>query len=153
MKPTVEIVKEITFDAAHYLHNPKWSREKNLAIFKRCSGFRADDPKAVGLPHGHTYRVVVALSGPVGADTGFVMDFRVLKDILDKEVKGRFDHRFLNREVSPFCDKGVICSAENIAVVIFDRLSPLLKKEKVRLGRVEVWESTGSGAIYTGRKA
>lgn len=153
MKPTVEITKEVFFEAAHYLHNPRWSRERNLEVFKRCSGFRADDPKAQGLPHGHSYRAVVALEGPVEPDTGFVMDFRVLKDVLDREVKGRFDHRFLNVEVSPFKDKGVIPSAENIAVAIWDRIAPVLKKEKVKLLRVEVWESPGSGAVYRGRKS
>jgi 6-pyruvoyltetrahydropterin/6-carboxytetrahydropterin synthase len=152
MKPTVEITKEVSFEAAHYLHNARWSREKNLAIFKRCSGYRLDEPKASGLPHGHSYRVVVALEGPVGPDTGFVMDFRILKDILDKEVRDRLDHKFLNVEVSPFKDKGVIPSAENIAVVIWDRIAPVLKKEKVKLLRVEVWESPGSGAIYKGHR-
>jgi len=152
MKPTVEIQKEINFDAAHYLHNPRWSREKNLAIFKRCSGFRADDPRASELPHGHSYRVVVSLEGPVDPSTGFVMDFRVLKDILDLEVKSRFDHRFLNREVEPFKSCLMIPTAENIAVVIWNALSPVLKREKVKLLRVEVWESPGSGAVYSGKK-
>jgi len=152
MKPTVEIQKEIQFDAAHYLHNPSWSREKNLAVFKRCSGFRSDDPKVESHPHGHSYRVVVALEGPVDPSTGFVMDFRVLKDLLDKQVKDRFDHRFLNREVSPFKEGKVIPTAENIAVVIWDSILPILKIEKVKLLRVEIWESPGSGALYSGRK-
>lgn len=151
MKPTVEIRKEITFEAAHYLHNPKWSREKNLAVFKRCSGYRIEDPKASELPHGHSYRVVVALEGPVDSDTGFVMDFRVLKDILNREVRDRFDHRFLNCEAVPFKDGKIVPTAENIAVVIWKAVLPTLKKEKVKLLRVEVWESPGSGALYSGR--
>jgi 6-pyruvoyltetrahydropterin/6-carboxytetrahydropterin synthase len=80
------------------------------------------------------------------------MDFRVLKDILDLEVKGRFDHRFLNREVEPFKSCLMIPTAENIAVVIWTAIAPILKREKVKLLRVEVWESPGSGAVYSGKK-
>ncbi len=151
MKPIVEIRKEVFFEAAHYLHNPKWSREKNLAVFKRCSGYRADDPRAEGLPHGHSYRLVVALTGAVDPDTGFVMDFRVLKQILDREIRDRFDHKFLNREVELFKSGKAVPTAENIAVEAWKALFPVLKMEGVRLVRVEVWESPGSGAVYEGK--
>jgi len=152
LNPIVEIKKEVFFEAAHYLHNPRWSREKNLAVFKRCSGYRLEDPKVEGLPHGHSYRAVVSLEGTVDSESGFVMDFRVLKQILDREVKDRFDHRFLNREAEPFKNGKIIPSAENIAVVLWDALVSVMKKEGVRLMRVEVWESPGSGVVYEGRK-
>src|SRR5690242_19703643 len=99
---SVSITKEITFEAAHYLHNPKWDRRKNLDIFRKCSGFRKDDPAASHLPHGHSYRLRATVKGPVNPETGFVMDFKALQEILQRQVYGKFDHRFINMEVDPF---------------------------------------------------
>src|SRR5271154_1829494 len=101
-KLSAEITKEITFEAAHYLHNPRWDRTKNLEVFRKCSGCRKDDPKAFDYPHGHSYRLAVTVAGPIQNDTGFVIDFRILKEILRREIYSRFDHRFINREVEPF---------------------------------------------------
>ncbi len=154
MKKTIaQITKEITFEAAHYLHNPKWDRSKNMEIFRKCSGFRKDDPKAVHYPHGHSYRLKVTVKGSVDPATGFVMDFRVLKEILKREVYAKFDHRFINKEVAPFkSDMTFQPTAENMARVIWGSLEGLLKKEKVRLTEVALWETTDSGAIYRGGK-
>jgi 6-pyruvoyltetrahydropterin/6-carboxytetrahydropterin synthase len=149
MKPVAQLKKGTAFEAAHYLHNPAWSREKNLAVFKRCSGYRSDDPKAAGMPHGHSYRVFVTVEGPIAADTGFVMDFRTLKDILKREVHDRFDHRFLNREVEPFKGRPSLQpTAENIAVVIYGLVKKPLKQAGTRLVSVEVWETPESCAVY-----
>jgi len=150
-KNQVDITKEITFEAAHYLHNPKWSREKNLEIFRKCAGFRKDDPKAAHYPHGHSYRLRVTVRGGVDRETGFVMDFRVLKEILRREIYPRFDHRFINREVEPFkTDPRFQPTAENIAQVIWKILESPLKKEKVRLVEVALWETPDSGALVRG---
>jgi 6-pyruvoyltetrahydropterin/6-carboxytetrahydropterin synthase len=152
-KHTARVTKEITFEAAHYLHNPKWDRARNLEVFRKCAGFRKDDPKAAHYPHGHSYRLAVTVEGPIGVETGFVIDFRVLKEILQREVYGRFDHRFINKEVEPFkSDPRFQPTAENMARVIWDRLEPLLKKEKVRLVEVALWETPDSSAAYRGGK-
>ena len=152
-KPMVEVTKEITFEAAHYLHNPKWDRVKNLRIFKKCSGFRGDNPQVSEYPHGHSYRLRVSVWGPVHPDTGFVIDFKVLKDILKKTVFERFDHRFINREVEPF--KGnprLQTTVENVTIAMWKLLDPELKKEKVSLAEVTLWETPTSFATYRGGK-
>jgi 6-pyruvoyltetrahydropterin/6-carboxytetrahydropterin synthase len=150
-KITAEITKEISFEAAHYLHNPKWDRSKNMEIFRKCSGFRKDDPKAVHYPHGHSYRLKVTVQGQVDPATGFVMDFRILKEILKREIYAKFDHRFINKEVAPFKnDASFQPTAENMARVIWGSMEKLLRKEKVQLKEVALWETTDSGAIYRG---
>jgi 6-pyruvoyltetrahydropterin/6-carboxytetrahydropterin synthase len=152
VKPKAFIRKETTFEAAHFLHNPKWSRAKNLAVFGKCSGYRQDDPEASGLPHGHSYRVAVTVEGPIHPDTGFVMDFRVLKGILLREVHDRFDHRLINREVEPFKGRPSFQpTAENLAVVIRGFLTPPLRKAGVKIVSVEVWENPASCATYKGK--
>ncbi len=136
-RPTAEVTKEVTFEAAHYLHNPKWDRLKNLEVFRKCAGYRKDNPKAIHFPHGHSYRLAVRVQGPVRDETGFVIDFRVLKEILHREVFARFDHRFINREVEPFkSNPQRQPTAENMAFIIWKLLEQPLKKEKVRLVEV-----------------
>jgi len=152
-KAVVEITKEITFEAAHYLHHPGWNRRKNLDIFKKCAGYREDDPKASHLPHGHSYRLRVTVKGPVDGETGFVMDFKVLKDILREEVFERFDHRFINKEVEPFkSDPRLQTTVENLLRVIWDLLEPRLKRKKVLLWELALWETPTSFAVYRGEQ-
>ncbi len=153
-KAFVEISKEITFEAAHYLHNPKWDRLKNLEVFRKCSGYRKDNPEAVHYPHGHSYRLKVTVQGPVDALTGFVIDFRVLKEILKREIYSRFDHRFINQEVEPFkSDKKLQPTAENLVQAMWKLVEPSLKKEKVRLTEMTLWETPDSSALYRGMKS
>ena len=152
-KPQVEITKEITFEAAHYLHNPKWSREKNLSVFKKCSGCRADDPKAIHYPHGHSYRLRVTLKGPLSVDTGWVMDFKDLKEVLTREILNRFDHRFINKEVEPFkSDPQFQTTVENLLVVLWKLLEKPLRREGARLHELTLWETSSSFATYRGGK-
>jgi 6-pyruvoyltetrahydropterin/6-carboxytetrahydropterin synthase len=146
-QPIIELTKEITFEAAHYLHNPKWDRAKNLEVFKKCSGFRKDDPKASHYPHGHSYRLRVTVKGPIHPETGFVVDFKILKEILKKEVFDLWDHRFINREVEPFKNNPTFqTTVENLLVVIWKRLEPVLKKEKVVLHELTLWETASNFA-------
>ncbi len=152
-KPLAEVTKELTFESAHYLHNPKWDRSKNLEVFRKCAGYRKDDPKAVHYPHGHSYRLAVRVKGPIKDETGFVVDFRVLKEILYREIFGRFDHRFINKEVEPFkSDPQLQPTAENMARVIWSLLERPLKKEKVFLVEVALWETPDSSAVFRGGK-
>jgi 6-pyruvoyltetrahydropterin/6-carboxytetrahydropterin synthase len=150
-KNQVEITKEITFEAAHYLHNPKWSRAKNLEVFRKCAGYRKDNPQASHYPHGHSYRLKVTVQGSVSQDTGFVMDFRILKEILKREIYSQFDHRFINKEVEPFASQPQFQpTAENIAQSIWKMLEPSFKKEKVRLTEVVLWETPDNSSVYRG---
>ncbi len=146
-QPMIELTKEIAFEAAHYLYNPKWDRAKNLEIFKKCSGFRKDDPKASHYPHGHSYRLRVTVKGPIHPETGFVVDFKILKEILKLEVFDLLDHRFINREVEPFNDDpNFQTTVENLLVVIWKRLEPVLKREKVVLHELTLWETSSNFA-------
>jgi 6-pyruvoyltetrahydropterin/6-carboxytetrahydropterin synthase len=152
-KPIVEITKEITFEAAHYLHNPQWDRRKNLEIFKKCSGYRTDNPQASHFPHGHSYRLRVAVKGPVNGETGFVMDFKVLKDILRKEVFEKFDHRFINEEVEPFKSNPKLqTTVENLLDVFWFFLELEKTKQKATLQELTLWETPTSFGVYRGGK-
>jgi 6-pyruvoyltetrahydropterin/6-carboxytetrahydropterin synthase len=146
-KIMVELTKEITFEAAHYLHNPSWDRAKNIDVFKKCSGFRSDDLKASGYPHGHSYRLRVTVKGPIHPETGFVMDFKILKEILKRAVFDSFDHRFINQEVEPFKSHPAFqTTVENLLVVLWKRLEPVLKKERVALHELTLWETASNFA-------
>ncbi|HTA76604.1 MAG TPA: 6-carboxytetrahydropterin synthase [bacterium] len=152
-KPIVEITKEITFEAAHYLHNPKWDRAKNLDVFKKCSGYRHDDPKAIYYPHGHSYRLRVTVKATPHPETGFVMDFKALKTVLEANIFNEFDHRFINKEVEPFKDNpNFQTTVENLLLVMWASIKLALQKEKVILSEISLWETPTSFATYRGEK-
>jgi 6-pyruvoyltetrahydropterin/6-carboxytetrahydropterin synthase len=152
-KAEMEITKEISFEAAHFLHNPKWDRAGNLRAFQKCSGFRADNPEVCEYPHGHSYRLRVTVLGKVDSDTGFVIDFKILKDILTKEVYDRFDHRFINKEVEPFKSRPeMLITVENLLQEIWKLLEPPIRRQKIVLKELTLWESTTNSATYRGGK-
>lgn len=99
------------FNAAHRLHNPRWTEEKNQEIFGKCN-----------LPnyHGHNYDLIVQLTGPIDPETGYVYDMKLLKDLIKYHVLDRFDHKNLNLDTDEF--KHLNPTAENIAVVIWNIL-------------------------------
>ena len=99
------------FNAAHRLHNPKWSAEKNTEIFGKCN-----NPNY----HGHNYDLIAHVIGEIDPETGYVIDMKVLKEIMNEEVLDRYDHRNLNLDIEEF--KSLNPTAENIAVVIWNRL-------------------------------
>ena len=109
MKVTVS--RKAHFNAAHRLHNPKWSLEKNQAIFGKCN-----NPNF----HGHNYDLIVSVTGEIDPETGFVMDLKVLSDLIKEEIEDAFDHKNLNADVPEF--KNLNPTAENIVVVIWDKL-------------------------------
>ena len=111
MKVTVS--RKEHFNAAHRLHNPKWSEEKNKAVFGKCN-----NPNY----HGHNYDLFVKVRGEVDPETGYVIDAKILKDLIRKEVTERFDHQNLNLDVEDFIDLNP--TAENIAIVAWNRLRP-----------------------------
>lgn len=103
------------FNAAHRLHNPAWEEARNQQVFGKCN-----NPNY----HGHNYNLVVRLTGPVDAETGYVFDLKALSTIIKREVLHRFDHRNLNLDTDEF--KTLNPTAENIAVVIWQRLRAAL---------------------------
>lgn len=109
MKITVH--RKAHFNAAHRLFRKDWDDEKNFEVFGKCS-----NPNY----HGHNYELTVSVTGTPDPETGFVMDLKILKDLIYSEIEEAFDHKNLNVEVPEF--KELIPTAENIAVVIWNKL-------------------------------
>ena len=103
----VSVFRKEHFNAAHRLHNPEWSDEKNERVFGLCN-----NPNY----HGHNYELVVQLTGEPNPETGFVYDMKVLSDVIKENIVKRFDHKNLNLDTEEF--KSLNPTAENIAIVI-----------------------------------
>lgn len=109
MKVTVS--RKAHFNAAHRLYNNEWSDARNAEVFGKCA-----NPNY----HGHNYELIVSVKGKIHPETGFVMDMKVLKSIIEEEIEERFDHKNLNEEVAHF--RSLNPTAENISVVIWNIL-------------------------------
>lgn len=105
------IIRKEHFNSAHRLNNPNWSEEKNREVFGKCN-----NPNF----HGHNYQLEVRVTGDVDPETGYVMDVKVLKDIIRKNVLERYDHKNLNLDVSDF--KNLNPTVENIAQVVYTHI-------------------------------
>ncbi|MCA8831407.1 6-pyruvoyl trahydropterin synthase family protein [Hymenobacter pini] len=113
---TVTICRKEHFNAAHRLHNPAWSDEANQQAFGKCN-----NPHY----HGHNYELIVRLTGEIDPATGYVYDMKRLSDLIKREILDTFDHRNLNLDTEEF--RQLNPTAENIAVVIWNRLRPHLE--------------------------
>lgn len=131
----ISVFRKAHFNAAHRLHNPAWSDEKNKDVFGLCN-----NPHY----HGHNYELEVRLTGEVNPDTGYLYDLGELRDIIKKEIEDRFDHKNLNVECEEF--KDLIPSAEHIAYVIFNILRSHIE-EKYEIG-VKLWETPRNYVEY-----
>lgn len=107
----VTVIRKEHFNAAHRLHNPNWSDEKNADIFGKCN-----NPNY----HGHNYDLHVSLRGDIDPETGYVYDMKELSDLIKAHVLSKFDHKNLNLDTDEF--KNLNPTAENIAVVIWNIL-------------------------------
>lgn len=116
MKVTVS--RKAQFNAAHRLYNSAWSDERNDEVFGKCN-----NPNF----HGHNYTLTVSVKGTIDPETGYVMDMKVLKELIHEHVEKPFDHRNLNLDTEEF--KTLNPTAENIAVVIWKRLRPNINPE------------------------
>ena len=135
----VYLTRKCEFSASHYYHNPKFSAEENQRLFGKCNNLNG---------HGHNYTLEVTVKGEVNRDSGFVVDLKQLKDVMNQEVMEVVDHRFLNHEVAEFKDE--IPTTENLAVWIWARLAPALKV--ARLHRVRVYETQDLFVDYYGEE-
>ena len=113
MDNKVAVYRKEHFNAAHRLYNPLWDDAKNDAVFGKCN-----NPHY----HGHNYELVVKLVGIPDKETGYVMDLKLLSDLINKYVIEKFDHRNLNEDCIEF--KKLNPTAENIAIVIYNILRP-----------------------------
>jgi 6-pyruvoyltetrahydropterin/6-carboxytetrahydropterin synthase len=107
----VSVFRQAHFNAAHRLHNPQWSDEKNQQIFGLCN-----NPSF----HGHNYELIVQITGEIDPETGYVVDLKIVKDLIEEEVMRPFDHKNLNIDTDEF--RNLNPTAENIAVVIWQKL-------------------------------
>jgi 6-pyruvoyltetrahydropterin/6-carboxytetrahydropterin synthase len=107
----VKVNRKAHFNSAHRLYNPSWTEEKNQEIFGLCN-----NPNF----HGHNYNLIVSVTGEVDPETGYVIDMKVLKNVIAKHVTAKLDHKNLNVEVAEF--KTLIPTAENIAIVCYNWL-------------------------------
>lgn len=114
----VAVFRKEHFNAAHRLHNPNWSVEKNQEIFGKCNN---------EYYHGHNYELIVRVAGEPDPDTGYVYDMKVLSDLIKENVTDKFDHKNLNLDVEEF--KNLNPTAENIAVVIYNLLRTKIEPE------------------------
>ncbi|HEY3624848.1 MAG TPA: 6-carboxytetrahydropterin synthase [Terracidiphilus sp.] len=136
----VFLTRRATFSASHYYWNDAWPAEKNQHVFGRCANRNG---------HGHNYTLEVTVAGKPDPVTGFVIDLKWLKDVMEREVLSAYDHRHLNFEVPEFAGK--IPTTENIAIAIWDRLEPAVTAAGgARLDRVRVYETPEIFAEFRG---
>jgi 6-pyruvoyltetrahydropterin/6-carboxytetrahydropterin synthase len=109
----VSVVRRAHFNAAHRLHNPNWSEEKNREVFGLCNS-----PNY----HGHNYEMEVKVTGEIDPETGMVVDLGWLSSLIKREIEQRFDHKNLNLDTLEF--RHLNPTAENIALVIWQLLRP-----------------------------
>ena len=121
------LTRKAEFSSAHYYWIDAWSEDENVRRFGKCANRNG---------HGHNYTLEVTVAGEVDATSGFVVDLKELKEILEREVVSVYDHRHLNLEVSEF--KTMVPTTENIAIAIWRRLEGKIPGAK--LHRVRVYE-------------
>jgi 6-pyruvoyltetrahydropterin/6-carboxytetrahydropterin synthase len=134
MTATVRITRRATFAAAHILCRDDWSDEKNREVFGACT-----------TDHGHNYVIEVTVGGPLDAETGMVVNLKQVDAVLRREFIDAVDHHHLNRDVDFM--RGVIPTAENVALAAFHRLESHLKP--ARLLKVRVVETENNAAEVT----
>jgi 6-pyruvoyltetrahydropterin/6-carboxytetrahydropterin synthase len=121
----ITVIRKEHFNAAHRLHNNNWSDEKNIEIFGKCN-----NPNY----HGHNYDLDVMVTGILNTETGYLIDMKILSEIIKSEVLNYMDHKNLNLDISEF--KQLNPTAENIAIIIYNRINDKLNsnlKLKIRL--------------------
>ncbi|MGN6193484.1 MAG: 6-pyruvoyl trahydropterin synthase family protein [Ginsengibacter sp.] len=126
------------FNAAHKLFNPQWSKEKNELVFGKCANENW---------HGHNYELHVTIKGEVSADTGFVVNAKILSSLIKEYVLEKLDHKNLNLDVDFL--KGKMCSTENLAIEIWKQLTAHLP-EQVHLHCIKLHETPRIFVEYYG---
>ncbi len=131
----ITISRRAHFNAAHRLHNPNFSDEKNEAIFGKCNNANY---------HGHNYELEVRISGEINPETGYLLDLKELKDIIHDHIEEKFDHKNLNLDIEEF--KDILPSTENLCILIHKILTSQLDK-KYHIS-VKLWETARNAVEY-----
>lgn len=135
MKVTVN--RKAHFNAAHRLYRKDWSAEQNDTVFGKCN-----NPNF----HGHNYELIASVTGDIDPETGYVIDVKILKDIIKSEIEDAFDHKNLNLDIPEFKDLNP--TAENIVVVIYNKIKAKLDI-KLEL-EVTLYETPRNFVSYSG---
>lgn len=138
----VYVTRTVEFNAAHRLHNPDFSDDQNREIYGKCGNTHG---------HGHNYELEITVSGIVDRATGFLLDMKELKKILEQEITTRFDHKHLNFDVKELRD--TIPSTEILAVIVWDILTDALQhyiNKEITLHEVKIHETRKNSVSYLG---
>ncbi|RZK90055.1 MAG: 6-carboxytetrahydropterin synthase [Pedobacter sp.] len=135
----IYITRRESFNAAHKLSRTDWSLEKNIAVYGKCA-----NPNW----HGHNYQLYVTVKGEVNPETGFLVDLKWLKLIINEHVVDKIDHRNLNLDVDFMKDK--LASTENLAIAIWDILMPLVQEGGAQLHCIKIYETENNFVEYFG---
>jgi 6-pyruvoyltetrahydropterin/6-carboxytetrahydropterin synthase len=127
------ITRKTSLSLAHKLYNSNWSSQKNIEIYGKCSNC-----------HGHNFNLFVTIKGEIDQDSGMVINFSDLKNVIDKEVCSKIDHKFLNNDVAEF--KDIVPTSENICLVIWSWLKPKLPN----LFEIKLEETGNNTTTYRG---
>ncbi len=136
--PRVRVTRRVHWNSAHRLYRPDWPDERNARVFGVCA-----NPHG----HGHNYEMDVTVAGEVDPETGYVLDLKVLRDLVEARVVTDLDHRNLNVEVTWLA--GQVPTTENLVVAIWNRLVDQLPRG-VTLERIVLWETPRNYVEYTG---
>ncbi len=130
------ITRKEHFSSSHKIHNPKLKDIENEKIFGKCNNF-----------HGHNYYIEVTVCGKIDKRSGYVMDIKILKDIIQKEIIEKVDHKYLN-DVEMF--SGKIITTENMAMVFWEILKKKINLKGVKLYSIKIFETEKNIVLYKG---
>lgn len=133
----VTVSRKAHFNAAHRLYRKDWSMEKNQNVFGKCN-----NPNF----HGHNYELIVSVTGVVDKETGYVIDTKILSDLIKEHIEEAFDHKNLNEDVLEFKDLNP--TAEHIAYVIWNKLRVLIDVDKEL--EITLYETPRNFVTYKG---
>jgi 6-pyruvoyltetrahydropterin/6-carboxytetrahydropterin synthase len=133
----IYVTRKAHFSASHRLFNPSFSDERNLAVYDKCA-----NPNG----HGHNYYVEVTVAGEPDAETGYVIDLKKLKQIIEEHFISKVDHKHLNHDVDFL--RGVVPTAENVAIACWNQLAPQVRQG--RLYSVRLFETQNNFVEYKG---
>ncbi|HEX8376858.1 MAG TPA: 6-carboxytetrahydropterin synthase [Pedobacter sp.] len=135
----IYITRRERFNSAHKLFREEWSNEENLEVFGRCS-----NPNW----HGHNYELFVTVKGEINPETGFVIDLKVLKQIILTQVTNKLDHKNINLDVDFM--KGKMASTEVLALEIYNQLKPHVEALGAQMHKIKLCETENNFVEYYG---
>jgi len=135
----IYITRKASFNAAHKLSRPDWTDEENQNVYGKCA-----NPNW----HGHNYQLYVTVKGEVNPETGFLVDLKWLKDIINVAVVDKIDHKNLNLDVDFM--SGKLASTENLAIEIWNQLFSLIGASGAELHSIKIYETENNFVEYLG---